>query len=174
MVKVFLSSADRPPHIRRLRGRVAAIIDRVVDQSLMEAGSKLRFECYRWEEYSPQKAPDGGKVNDIFVGRVRESHLTIVLLHDEVRPGTAEELNAALEEEEVQLAVMRFSKAEENGDITTLKATLSEKVLFSDTRAINSDEAWVRLARPIIRKLVDEYERELRGSPDIREARGGE
>src|SRR5256885_13369168 len=97
---LFLSSSDQAA-TRKLRRRVKALVDDVVGPQLRrfpEAEVSLAVDM--WEREAAQKAPKGGKVNDLFVELARASALTLVLILDELRPGTKEELEAALAAED--------------------------------------------------------------------------
>jgi hypothetical protein len=91
---LFLSSSDETD-TRRLRDRVQRLVYEVINPRLSEyEQAGVRLDIQRWEQTAPQRVAEGG-VNQLFVAKVRRSALTMVLLLDEIRPGTREEFEAA-------------------------------------------------------------------------------
>jgi hypothetical protein len=66
-------------------------------------------------------------MNAEFVRRARKSHATVVLLADEVRPGTREEIEGVLAETEVQISVIWMDKPGNSRKQTRLKKYLREQ-----------------------------------------------
>jgi hypothetical protein len=93
---IFLSSSDEA-EFRRLRERIQRLIyDRIVP-ALVEhyPQTQITLRVCRWEQHAPQYDPERS-VNEIFVEQARRAHFVLVLLFDEIRPGTRQELEAAL------------------------------------------------------------------------------
>jgi hypothetical protein len=154
---LFLSSGD---DAAELRDRVEDVVQ-VISKQFAEEGSALRFEVDRWESTAPQKAPEGAPVNEIFVQRVKESHLTLVLLFNEIRPGTLDELKAALEAKVVQLAVLWFDsliEQESSPDALEVKVFLDahrQQILYTRvTQAVDSREGWLEMIRVVSRLIA--------------------
>lgn len=63
-----------------------------------------QLRVVRWEDQPAFRA--GSHTNAEFVRLATSSHVTIVLLHKELRPGTKEEVEAVLDDGSVQLAVV--------------------------------------------------------------------
>jgi hypothetical protein len=158
-VKVFVSSADEPEHIKCLRDRVDLVVGKLLNSALRDADSRLRFECERWEDFPTQKAPVGGKTNDLFVSRARESALTMVLLHDDLRPGTEEEVRAVLNDPDVELAVQRYSSTSADPYLDAFLEEIKPKVLWGEENDWQSEAAWIVLLRPLLKTVIIEVER---------------
>jgi hypothetical protein len=73
---------------------------------LAECDWELVIQVWDWREMLAEKAPKGGKTNDLFVRRARRSSATIVMLLDGMPPGTEKEDLAVLGEDEVHLLVI--------------------------------------------------------------------
>ena len=154
---LFLSSGG---DAAELRDRVEEVVQ-IVSKQFTEDGSRLRFEVDRWESTAAQKAPEGARVNEIFVQRVRNSHLTLVLLFNEIRPGTLEEIEAALKAKVVQLAVLWFDSLEQkelSPDALAVKTYLDshrQQILYTRvTQPANSREAWLEIIRVVSRLIA--------------------
>jgi hypothetical protein len=161
--------------MRKLRGRVKALVDDVLAPQLREfpeAGVTLAVDM--WERSAPRKAKKGSTVNDQFVERARTSALTLVLILDELRGGTREELDAAIAEDEVEVAVVLFSPpsgtspkklAKREKDIRRLR----DQVLYDQCdRGPNSDAAWLAITRVVTYfalAALRSSELERRGTP---------
>ena len=102
--RLFLSSSDE---VDVWRDRVEDLMNKSFNPQLEDlVGVWIRV--MRWEQVAPQKV-SRKTVNEEFVSRVRRSHLALVLLREKLGDGTREELEAALEEDDVQLSVIRFA-----------------------------------------------------------------
>lgn len=155
---LFLSSAD-DDETKKLRSRVKQLVDDVIDPQLRggyrEAGVRLALDM--WEREAAQRAAPGRSVNDLFVERAKASQLTVVLLLDEIRPGTREELDAALAQLGVQVAVLVFERPDGPLDAAKLQElkdymdTLRNEIFYDDRCGEpDSDEAWLSLVRTLL------------------------
>jgi hypothetical protein len=151
---LFLSSSDDPP-LRRLRSRVKTLVEDVINPQLIaeypESGVTIALEV--WERVAPQQA-GGRSVNEIFVEKVRASQLTLVLLHDELKQGTREELDAAIAAEaEVSLLCFQPSKGLAVRRHRQLKRDIRQYqklLLYGTLGSPQSDDAWVGLTRVLV------------------------
>lgn len=91
---VFLSSGD---DLAELRNGVAKLINEVISPELLEHGTGVQLSVSRWE-YTPAQRATGVRLNEDFVRLALDSHLTMVLIRDELRPGTEEEFKAVITE----------------------------------------------------------------------------
>jgi hypothetical protein len=170
---LFLSSSNQA-ETKRLRKRVKTLIDDVISPQLRRyPEAEVAIVVDMWEREAAQKAPTGGDPNDLFVQLARESAMTLVLIVDELRDGTKEELEAALDKHGVQLAVMAFAPAKATPDVK-LQALdayfdkIKDKVLYDRRRGADSDDAWYGLVRTLMAFAIsalrtsDERRREMR------------
>lgn len=151
-VKVFLSSAN---DAARLRDRVQSLILMVFNAQLQILRIPFRLEVVRWEEFAAQRSRTG-HTNDMFVDQLTDSDLIIVLLFDELRPGTKEELEAALVTEAVDIAVLKFGRRRGDADGEDVQQFLKrhrDHFLYKQITDCDSDEAWEELVR-ILAKVV--------------------
>jgi hypothetical protein len=161
MYRIFLSSGDGEI-LKKLRDRVEKLVYEVFDAQLREADAPVRLEIDRWEEVVAQLPPEHGRTNDIFVEKALKSTLTLVVLTDELRPGTKEELEAvlALEPPGPQLAVLRFDQSGEkvSKEMRQLDEYLEKnKHRFFYKRhlgPIDSEAAWFGLIGPLVAVLA--------------------
>jgi hypothetical protein len=152
---LFLSSSDQP-ETKKLRKRVKTLIDDVISPELRRfPEAEVALVVDMWEREAPQKAPTGGNPNDRFVSLARESALTLVLILDELRNGTKEELEAALDETEVELAVLAFAPpkatpAEKLKALDDYFDKIKSEVLYDRRLSPNSDDAWFGLVKILV------------------------
>lgn len=153
---VFMSSSDEE-ETQRLRARIKGLIDDVINPLLLkyrEAGVLLSLET--WERSAPQRVVEGEHVNAIFVDQVRQSALTIGLLLDEVRRGTEEELVAALDDPEIQVAIHVFDRLGDPPDrparnVEDFLQEHAEKIFYDDRSGpADGDQAWFALVRTLL------------------------
>jgi hypothetical protein len=97
---VFMSSGSDVTDLRDEFDHMVA----ETNKQLTWANSPLHIRLFRWEDSPPQRAD--GDPNAQFRELASKAHLTLVLLHDDIRPGTEEELDAALACPDVQVAVL--------------------------------------------------------------------
>lgn len=156
---LFLSSAD-DEWTEKLRVRVKRLIEDVINPRLggyRESGVRLALDM--WEREAAQRTAPGERVNDLFVERAKASQLTMVLLLDEIRPGTRQELDAALAQLGVQVALLIFDRPEGPLDAQRfqelkdyIEALRARDDIFYDGRCgePDSDDAWLSLTRTLI------------------------
>jgi hypothetical protein len=149
--RLFLSSSNDPP-LKRLRKRVETLVDDVINPQLLDeypdSGVQLALEI--WERTAPQQAHEGS-VNDKFVEKAKNAQLTLVLLHDQLRPGTREELDAAIEASaEVSLLCFKPSATLSNYRRRQLRSDIKRYerlLLYGTLGSPQSDDAWIGLTR---------------------------
>ena len=152
---VFLSSSDEE-ETRRLRSRIKGLIDDVINPQLLryrEAEVLLSLEM--WERSAAQRVSADDRVNEIFVEQVRKSALTIGLLLDEVRPGTEDELVAALNDPQVQVAIHVFDRTSDPPehparDVDDFLEEHREQLLYDRCGSVDGDAAWFSLVRTLL------------------------
>jgi len=66
----------------------------------------LNFEVDRWKRSAPHKILVDASPNDEFVARAKRANLVVSVLIDRLGPGTQEELEAILDEDDVELSVV--------------------------------------------------------------------
>src|SRR5262245_27776022 len=113
---LFLSSSDQT-ETKALRRRIKSLIDDVYSPQLRDNDERARLAVRMWERAAAEQAPPGETTNERFVRMARESSLTLVLILDELRDGTREELEAAIDEPDTQLAVLSFRPRGEVDDV---------------------------------------------------------
>ena len=152
---LFLSSSDEA-ETQRLRQRVQRLVYEVINPRLSEyeqAGVQLAIQ--RWEQ-APAQRVEPGQVNELFIAKARQSALTMVLLLDEIRPGTREEFEAALAEPDRQVSVLIFERpggadAEKASQLAAYLAQYREQILYNNRCGEpDSDEAWLALMNTLL------------------------
>jgi hypothetical protein len=101
--RIFLSSGDDVLHLREL---VVALVEDAVAPVLMQRNLSVRIEVDIWERTSPHRIQSGESGNAEFVRRAKAAHMVLCLLEDALADGTREELEAVLNEEDIQLSVV--------------------------------------------------------------------
>lgn len=152
--RLFLSSSNDAP-LRRLRKRVKTLVEDVINPQLLneypDAGVTVYLDV--WDRVAAQSA-HGEPVNEIFVKKVKESQFTLVLLHDELKSGTREELDAAIAVDgEVGLICFEPSPTLSKSRRATLKKHVKSyegRVLLNRVGSPQSDDAWIGLTRILV------------------------
>jgi hypothetical protein len=120
----------------------------------------------RWEDDAPLKTP--GDARERYAQRAREANLTFVLLWKKLLPGTLMEIEAALEEDEVQLAVVWMQEPGAARSRSKLAKFLREnghKFQYVVTGPPGSPEATCAMLRVIARVLADVTHGDRRQEP---------
>lgn len=119
------------------------------------------LEVWEWPDVRSQKAPRGGKTNDIFVQHARDSSVTIVLLVDRVPAGTEEELLAVLEEDEVDLKVFWLKRQRRwtpfwrrETEVEKLMRERQDEFKYTPLPDLGSAETWVEMTRELVATLL--------------------
>lgn len=120
------------------------------------------FAVDRWELDAGRKTTE---MNAEFVRRVRKAHAVVVLLANQIRPGTEEEIEAALQEAAVQLSVIWMDKPENSKKHRKLRKYLKEKggeLAYVKTGPPGSQEAICAMVDVITAALahLNSFERE--------------
>lgn len=157
-VTLFLSSGS---DMMEQRNQFEELVKEVNDQlqwAEWPQGHAFKLHVVRWEQDASRKT--GGDPNAEFRRQARMAHLTVVLLHESIRPGTLEELEAALQEKDTQLAVIWMSENRNSRkrSIRDLRRFLQEKnntIIRHETGEPNSPEAWKAMVRVIARVIAD-------------------
>jgi len=102
-VRIFLSSGDDALSERDF---VDALVRDGVNTALMNLDFSVRFEVDRWERSAPHKILIDASANDEFVARAKRANLVVSVLIDRLGQGTQQELEAALEEDGVELSIV--------------------------------------------------------------------
>jgi hypothetical protein len=102
-LQVFLSSGD---DLKALRDLVSKLANEAVNEMLNRHELPVRLQVGRWELSTPHRVAGGQTVNTEFVEKARATQLLLCLLHEELGDGTREELEAALGQGNVEIAVI--------------------------------------------------------------------
>lgn len=152
---LFLSSSDEA-ETRRLRDRVQRLVYEVINPRLSEyEQAGVRLDIQRWEQTAPQRVAEGG-VNQLFVAKARRSALTMVLLLDEIRPGTREELEAAFAHSDSQVSVLIFDRpggddVAKAAERDTYLTPYRDQILYKDRCGDpDGDDAWIALVNTLL------------------------
>jgi hypothetical protein len=100
---IFVSCGD---DVQDLRELVTSLVDDAVNPVLAQMGVGVRLEVDSWWRTSPHRVPEGERGNTQFVERARAANMVLGLLIDDLRPGTQEELEGALDKDSTQVAVI--------------------------------------------------------------------
>jgi hypothetical protein len=88
----------------------------------------------------------------------RQCSVVIVLLHDDLRPGTRGELLAVEDDSEVDLKVLWFPRRRRiwrrQSSVAEFLTTRQDKILYTCLPDANSEEAWVAVVRNLVATLL--------------------
>jgi len=159
----FVSYGDEA---RDLKARVKSLIERALNSQLSNSGWDAVIDVWDWRDMAGEKAPKGGKTNDLFVHRARESSATIVMLLDRMPPGTEEELLAVLDEDEVQLTVIWLNRRRllhrwrGSTEVSRFLDKHKDEFSYVEVENLNSEQTWLKLTGNLVALLL----RALHGS----------
>ncbi len=118
------------------------------------------IQVWDWREMLAEKAPKGGKTNDLFVRRARRSSATIVMLLDRMPPGTEEELLAVLGEDEVHLLVIwlnrrrRLKRLRQPTEVARFLEKHQNDFSYLELENLDSEQAWFKLTGNLVALLL--------------------
>jgi hypothetical protein len=173
---LFLSSSDQAD-ARMLRKRVKGLVDDVISPELRQNNASARLAVEMWERASAERPRPGETTNERFVRMAREASLTMVLILDELRDGTREELEAALDEPDAQLAVLSFSPGRDVDqakldELDALFDSLKDKVHYQRHKGPDSADAWTGIFRVLTAFMVSAVQlserRQAEAMPELR------
>jgi hypothetical protein len=161
----FVSYGD---DARKLKARVKALIERALGAQLANSDWKAVIEVWDWRDMAAEKAPKGGKTNDLFVAKARQSSATIVMLIDRMPPGTEEELLAVLDDDEVQLTVIwlnrrrLFAGWRRSSEVSRFLASYEDEFSYVEIRDLDSEDTWMKLTANLVSLLLKALKGESR------------
>jgi hypothetical protein len=154
---IFISSSA---DASQLRDRVDRVVHRALNAPLSHSAWRVSFPIWRWEDVEARAAKSGKSVNDTFVQMARESSVVIVLLHDQLRPGTKEELLAVKDDADVDLKVLWFPIRPSwlrLGRPTPVQRFLGlhqNDIGYNCFDDFDSEEAWIHLIQNLVSTLL--------------------
>lgn len=140
--RIFLSSGSDLRAKRDFFERLVRTAELAFEQSRFGASMGIRLRVDRWEDVVPQLT--GGDTNARFVKMAQDSHITVVLLSRDLRPGTKREIEAVLAAEgDVLLAViwMEPRSGEVAAGLTRFLRRHQEHFLYAKTTTRSEDVA---------------------------------
>lgn len=153
---IFLSSGQ---DAEILRNRVERVIEDCLNKQLSFRGWPIHFPVWRWEDVEARAADRGETVNATFVQMARESSVVIVLLHDDLRGGTREELLAVMGDPDVDLKVLWFRKRRgirlrRGSSVKSFLEAHEDSLLHTRIDDRDGEEAWVAVVRNLVSTLL--------------------
>jgi hypothetical protein len=154
---IFLSSGE---DAQALRNRVERVVQNCLNAQLSHRGWPIQFPIWRWEDVDARAATEHDRsVNDTFVRMARESSVVIVLLRDELRPGTREELLAVKDDPDVDLKVLWFCthgkfRRRRSTSVRTFLDSHRDTILYTRIDDEHGEEAWVAIMRNLVSTLL--------------------
>jgi hypothetical protein len=164
---IFLSSGSDVFAERDRFEQTAATLNDQLYWTFWNSYPLIHLNVVRWEQTAPQKT--GGDPNARFREQAERCHITVVLLRDDIRPGTKDELEAALSSEDVQLAVIwmepEHPRARKTVELNRYLSTKKDEILWEKTGPPGSDRAWQSMFK-IINKATFEVFKEITEAGD--------
>lgn len=150
----FISSgADVAPQ-RDLFDRMVRIADRQFRQR-RDLTRPFALVVDRWEDDAARRTED---MNEEFVRRACEAHAVVVLLCNDLRKGTQEEIEAVLDVSDVQISVIWMDVPENTRRYQKLRKFLgahAPQVAYKRTGPPGSDEATCAMVEVLTAALAD-------------------
>jgi hypothetical protein len=154
---------------------VKRLVEEAFNRQLVHGSWEAELVVWDWRDMAGQRAPDGGRTNDLFVQKARESSVTIVLLCDQMPPGSEEELLAVLQENDIDLKVFWLNAAgNENppreSEVAQFLDRHGDDFKYIELSDLESEDTWIQLTSNLAAVLLQA----LRGQnrPSYMETRG--
>ncbi len=153
LLTVFISSGD---DALGQRDFIDALVRDGVNAALRQLNVPVRFEVDRWERTAPHKILPGASSNDEFVARARAADLVVSVLIDRLGPGTREELEAALDEDDVEVAILWCEQREgrPDSDVGRWLSSLDDAVLWDRAGRPETQGPHIALARLFMEAML--------------------
>lgn len=144
--RVFLSSgAD----VASLRNRTEKLCE-IASEILSRHDLSSRIEVDRWEDAPPHLVATG-HLNDEFVRRALASQVVVALLRSEIRPGTLEELEAVLDDGQIEVAVFCFKSSEPRSpELEEFLTKWKNRIVYKEVGPPGSADAWFEVVRLVL------------------------
>jgi hypothetical protein len=145
---------------KALKTRVKHLIEHSFSPQLSDSRWESVIQVWDWREMMSEKAPRGGKTNDLFVERARRSSATIVMLLDRMPPGTEEELLAVLGEDDVHLTVIwlnrrrRFARWRRPTEVARFLEEHEDDFSYLEIENLDSEQTWFKLTGNLVALLL--------------------
>jgi hypothetical protein len=169
---IFVSYGDEA---KPLKTKVKRLVEEALNRQLVHGNWRAELVVWDWRDMAAQRAPDGGRTNDIFVEKAKESSVTIVLLFDHMPPGSEEELLAVLKEKDIDLKVFWLNRTPEEGaseesEVAQFLDSHGDDFKYIEFSELESEDTWVELTSNLVAVLLQA----LRGQdrPPYMETRG--
>lgn len=146
IVLVFVSSGDDLAALRDLVWRLGM---ESINPVLREMKRSVRLDVDRWEHTPPHRVPEGQTLNSEFVTRARAAQLVVCLLHEKIGEGTREEIEAALDDDDVELSVVWCVTRDDwpNTEVGQFLAPLKDEIFIDRAGLSGTDGPAVAIAR---------------------------
>ena len=136
LCEVFISSGS---DLSTERDLLRELVDAFNKQAI-DARVGFLFTIRAWEDAVTRRTYGDGNREFRFDASI--ANLVIVLLHREIRKGTEEELDVALEAENVQVAIILMDPPDKSSEVE------SEKYLIAKLRQIKDEVRWFETGEP--------------------------
>jgi hypothetical protein len=169
-LRVFISSGDDAIAERDF---LDALIRDGLTPVLMDLHFTLRFDVDTWERTAPHKILPDASPNDEFVARAKAPGLVIGVLKDKLGQGTREELEAALADDSVEVAIVWCEDRRSSPDSEVSRWLVERQGYVLDDRAGQDNTDGPRIA--LVRAMTDTMLKAIRQhTPEelLRERRG--
>lgn len=167
-IEIFVSSGS---DLLKERDHVCELVQTLDEQmhfALRARLERVHLRATRWELDAPQRAY--GYPNAHFEDMASSAALTIVLLHNDLRPGTRREITAALAKRDVQIAALWFQPDDpEAAQTIRLRKFLDGKkktLLWEATGPPGSRQADLAMLKIVARTAFDAFRSKLTGEVD--------
>jgi hypothetical protein len=151
-----------------IRNRITELIYEVINPLLRDARIPYSVSCYKWTQEAAQKSPNG-HTNELFLQKLRESDVVLVILLSQLRKGTYEEIQAALSLTEVELAILQFGNIKGVGSrkVKQFLRDNEEDIFYHPSDDKDSDLAWQGILRVLLRLTFGSIEQLRRDHPEV-------
>ena len=156
--KIFLSSGSDLTSQRDLFDRLIGAVNDAFRLSRWEEFDGFRLEIDRWEHDAGRRTD--GSPNAEFVRRAIGSHFTLVLLHEDLRVGTKQELEGVVQSRSTQLGVIwmkpqRKPRTKAFRELDDFLNSQKDIFLYNLSGPPASEDVYVSMTRIIARLLAD-------------------
>lgn len=148
--RVFVSSGDDAVNLRERFDDLISVVN-----PLLQERADAHITVKKWEHAPAQVTPEG--VIEKFVAQAVASDLTLVLLIDELRPGTRAEVEAVLDSGG-RLSILWFNDRDNvtaNQDLIDFLDSIRTRVLYAQVGRPEADSAWLGMVKHVTAIILD-------------------
>lgn len=149
---VFVSYGNEA---KALKKRVKRLVEEAMSRQLTLGIWPIDLVVWDWRDMAGERAPEDGRTNDLFVRKARESSVTMVLLCDQMPPGSEEELLEVVKDPEIDLKVIWLNADPSvESEVAQFLGEHSDDFRYVELFELDSEDSWIALISNLVAVLL--------------------